>query len=223
MANHRGRAAMNVENLLDSIRGKSIQTMRAVCFEVSRGMTPEQAFALARRLLPDPDIHGAMAAALLAGHVSYLIPQALDFLRHEVAAQGDIRVQDCLARGFDHFCLNRGYEQALLTLEDWARDPNDVVRRAVVEAPRIWTRKDYFKARPKIAIAFVSSMKADSSGMVRFSVGRALAEMGQDFPDLLLAELKTWNLHNPAVKHTYTFASKHLHTDMGTVFQKTQP
>lgn len=194
--------------------------MRAVCYETSRSLAPDQALELARRLFPNPDLHGAMAGALLAGHVSYLVPAALEFLRLDVAKHTDVRVQDCLARGLDHFCLNRGYEQALVTLEEWARDPNDSVRRAVVEAPRVWTRRDYFKTRPKTAVAFVSSMKADNSGTVRFSVGRALAEMGEDFPDILLAELKTWNLHFQPVKHTYTFASKNLHTDMGPVFTK---
>jgi DNA alkylation repair enzyme len=194
--------------------------MRAICFETSRTLTPDQSFELAPGLLPNPDLHGAMAAALLAGHVSYLRPAALEFLRRDVAKIGDVRVQDCLARGFDHFCLNRGYELALVTMEEWAKDPNEVVRRAVVEAPRVWTRKEYFKAHPKVALAFVSSMKADNSGTVRFSVGRALAEMGEDFPDLLTAELKTWNLHFTPVKHTYMFASKNQQTDTKSVFQK---
>jgi 3-methyladenine DNA glycosylase AlkC len=213
--------AITIDSVLEAVRGKSIRSMRSICFETSRTLLPAQAFELATRLFPHPDVHGAMAAALLAGHVSYLIPEALEFLRHTVAKHPDVRVQDCLARGFDHYCLNKGYERALVTMEDWAQDSNENVRRAVVEAPRPWTQKEYFKANPKIAIAFVASMKADPSGTVRFSVGRALSEMGVDFPDLLMAELKTWNLHHPPVKHTYMFASKHLHTDMGTVFQKT--
>ena len=212
--------AITVESVLEAVRGKSIRTMRAICFETSRTLLPAQAFALAFRLFPDPDVHGAMAAALIAGHVSYLVPEALAFLRTQVAGHNDVRVQDCLARGFDHYCLNKGYERALVTMEDWAKDPNENVRRAVVEAPRPWTKKEYFQANPKVALAFVASMKADPSGTVRFSVGRALSEMGEDFPDLLLAELKSWNLHHPPVKHTYMFAAKNLHTDMGTVFQK---
>jgi len=194
--------------------------MRSICFETSRSLAPDQAFELAKRLYANADVHGAMASALISGHVSYLLPQALDFLRQEVARHQDVRVQDCLARGFDHYCLNRGYERALVTMEDWAKDSNDSVRRAVIEAPRVWTQKDYFKANAKVAFAFVASMKADASGTVRFSVGRALSEMGEDFPELLMAELKTWNLHYPPVKHTYMFASKNLHTEMGGVFQK---
>jgi 3-methyladenine DNA glycosylase AlkC len=213
--------AITVDSILEAVRGKSVRSMRSICFETSRTLMPAQAFELAQRLFPNEDVHGAMASALIAGHVSYLVPEALEFLRNQVAKHNDVRVQDCLARGFDHFCLNRGYERALITMEEWAKDANENVRRAVVEAPRPWTKKEYFAANPKVAVVFVASMKADPSGTVRFSVGRALQEMGEDFPDLLMAELKTWNLHHPAVKHTYMFASKNLHTDMGTVFQKT--
>jgi 3-methyladenine DNA glycosylase AlkC len=210
--------AISVDQVLEAVRGKSVRSMRAICFETSRTLQPAQAFELAQRLMPNADPHGAMAATLLAGHVSYLLPEALQFLRTQSAASPDIRVQDCLARGFDHYCLNRGYERALSTMEEWAKDPNENVRRAVVEAPRPWTKKEYFAANPKVAFMFVGSMKADASGTVRFSVGRALSEMGDDFPDLLLAELKTWNLHHPPVKHTYMFASKNVHAQEGSIF-----
>ena len=194
--------SISVDQILEAVRGKSVRSMRAIIFETSRTLPPAAAFELAQRLFPNPDVHGAMAATLLAGHISYLMPEALQFLRTKSASSPDIRVQDCLARGFDHFCLNRGYERALGVMEEWAKDPNENVRRAVIEGPRAWTKKDYFAANPKVAFMFVSSMKADPSGTVRFSVGRALSEMGDDFPDLLLAELKTWNLHHPPVKHT---------------------
>ena len=208
--------AISVDQVLESVRGKSVRSMRAICFETSRSLQPATAVELAQRLFPNPDVHGAMAATLIAGHVSYLLPEALNFLRNQSAKHADIRVQECLARGFDHYCLNKGYERALTMMEDWAKDPNENVRRAVIEAPRPWTKKEYFAANPKIALLFVGSMKADPSGTVRFSVGRALSEMGDDFPDLLLAELKTWNLHFPPVKHTYMFASKNVHSQLGS-------
>ncbi|MFI5355673.1 MAG: hypothetical protein ACHQX0_08690, partial [Desulfobaccales bacterium] len=112
--------AITVESVLEAVRGKSIRSMRSICFETSRTLVPTQSYELATRLFPNEDVHGAMAAALIAGHVSYLVPDALVFLRTKVAEHGDVRVQDCLARGFDHFCLNRGYERALVTMEEWA-------------------------------------------------------------------------------------------------------
>ena len=210
--------AISVDSILEAVKGKSVRSMRAICFETSRSLQPAAAFELAQRLMPNPDAHGAMAATLIAGHVSYLIPDALNMLRTQSAANPDIRVQECLARGFDHYCLNRGYERALSTMEEWAKDSNENVRRAVIEAPRPWTKKEYFAANPKVAFMFVSSMKSDPSGTVRYSVGRALSEMGEDFPDMLLAELKTWNLHHPPVKHTYMFASKNVHAQESSIY-----
>jgi 3-methyladenine DNA glycosylase AlkC len=198
--------------------------MRAICFELSRTLQPASALELAQRLMPNPDVHGAMAATLIAGHVSYLLPEALNLLRTQSATHSDIRVQECLARGFDHYCLNRGYERALPIMEEWAKDANENVRRTVVEAPRPWTKKEYFAANPKVAFNFVGSMKDDASGTVRFSVGRALSEMGEDFPDLLLAELKTWNLNSPHVKNTYMFASKNVQSPLGaSIFSAINP
>jgi 3-methyladenine DNA glycosylase AlkC len=189
--------------------------MRAICFELSRSLQPASALELAQRLMPNPDVHGAMAATLIAGHVSYLLPEALQLLRTQSASNADIRVQECLARGFDHYCLNKGYERALPVMEEWAKDANENVRRAVVEAPRPWAKKEYFAANPKVAFSFLASMNADASGAVRFSVGRALSEMGEEFPELLLAELKTWNLQNTSVKNTYMFASKNVQSPQG--------
>jgi 3-methyladenine DNA glycosylase AlkC len=206
------------EQLIEQVRGKSLRSMRHLCFETSRDLKPEDAFALAKQLLFNPDIHGAMAATLLAGHVSYILPEALAFLREKCSLNTDVRVQDCLARGFDHFCLNRGYDRAMPVMQDWGKDANEIVRRAAVEAPRPWSRKDYFAARPELAIEFLTKFKNDSSGNVRFSAGRALAEVAEDFPDLVMKELKSWNLHHPPVKHTYMFAAKNLHAKMGVLY-----
>ncbi len=210
--------AITPELLLELIKGKGIRSMRHLCFETSRDLTPEDSMALAKSLIGNADVHGAMAATLLAGHISYVIPEALEFLKLQCALQDDIRVQDCLARAFDHFCLNRSYERAMPVMEEWARDENEIVRRAVVEAPRPWNKKEYFMAKPAEAIRFLSDRKNDASGQVRFSAGRALAEVSEDFPDMVLVELKTWNLNHPPVKHTYSFAAKHLHSKMGNLY-----
>lgn len=183
-------------------------------------MEPVQAFALAQSLYPNPDPFGAMAATLLAGHVSYLLPQALLFLKEKSAIHEDSRVQDCLARALDHYLLNRGYDRAAAVMQAWARDPNENCRKAVVEAPRAWGQKEYFKAHPDIAFAFLGAMKADTRPAVRFSVGRALAELGVDFPAQLVAELKTWPMSQAEIKNTYMFASKNVHTQMGTLYTK---
>lgn len=203
------------ESVMEALRGKGLLSMRQICFEISRDLAPEQTFSLARILFQYPDVYGAMAATLMAGHVSYIIPEALEFLRTEVPTHSNIRVQDCLAKALDHFCLNRGFERAMPVLEAWSQDFQEFVRRAAIEAPRPWTRKDYFKSRPQEAISFVSSLKGDPSHYVRFSVGHALSEMSTDFPELVAKELETWNTYYTPVRNTYLFASRHLHHAAG--------
>lgn len=210
--------AISPDQLIEQVRGKSLRSMRHICFECSRDLQPEDAFQLAKQLLPNSDIHGALAATLIAGHLSYVLPEALAFLRENCALNSDVRMQDCMARAFDHFCLNLGYERAMPVMLDWGKDPNEIVRRSAIEAPRPWTRKEYFKPRPEIAIDFLSKFNNDASTNVRFSAGRALAEVSEDFPDLVLKELRSWNLNHPPVKHTYMFAAKNLHAKMGVLF-----
>src|SRR5882762_5016629 len=111
--------AISADQLLEEVRGKSLRSMRHICFETSRDLKPEDAFHLAQSLLFNPDVHGAMAATLLAGHVSYIFPEALAFLREKCSMNMDVRVQDCLARAFDHYCLNRNYERAMPVMQEW--------------------------------------------------------------------------------------------------------
>jgi 3-methyladenine DNA glycosylase AlkC len=210
--------ALTPEEIIAQVHGKSIRTMRHVCFEISRKLTPEETFKLVNLLYINSDTNGAMAATLLAGHISYILPEALSFLRDKSATHPDIRVQDCLSRAFDHYCLNRGFERAMPVMQEWARDPNEFVRRAVIEANRPWSRKEYFQRYPDKAVAFISQLKADPSGTVRFSVGRALSEVGKDFPEKVVKELGNWNINNPSIKHTYMFAAKDLQNEMGSLF-----
>jgi len=206
------------DGVLAEIQGKGIHSIRHIIFDLSRQLAPEQALALARVLYQKPDVHGAMAAALLAGHVSYVLPEALRFLRETVALHPHLKVQDCLAKGLDHWLLNVGFERGMKELKEWGRDPHEFARRAAVEAPRPWTRRDYFKTRPKEAIAFVAGFKADPSPYVRFSVGAAIGEMSKDQPELVRAELESWNTKDPIIGNTYVFAARHLHSKMGGVF-----
>jgi len=205
-------------SVLADIKGKGLHGMRRVVFDLSRQIVPEQGLALARVLFSNPDVHGAMAAALMAGQISFVLPEALRFMRETVTTHPHLKVQDCLAKAMDHYCLNVGYERALPVMQEWAKDPREFVRRAVVEAPRPWTRKEYWKARPEEALAFVAALKNDASPYVRFSVGVAVAEISQDFPDLVKAELEKWNTKDAFTGNTYVFASRQLHSHMGRVY-----
>src|ERR1041384_66774 len=100
------------ESLLQASHGKGLFSLRHLAFEASRELTPEQSLDLARALFASPDPHGPTLATLLAGHVSYILPAALSFLRSNPPTHPNMVVQDALAKALDHYCLNRGYERA---------------------------------------------------------------------------------------------------------------
>ncbi len=148
-----------------------------------------------------------MYAAFLLGHLSQ-DPNVLSFLRDEVSGDTNWRVQEVLAKAFDDFCAVRGYEEALPVIDEWLGDPRPGVRRAVTEGLRIWTSRPYFRDRPGSAIARLSRLRSDANEYVRKSVGNALRDISKKHPELVAAELETWNLETKEVSQVYRLASK---------------
>jgi 3-methyladenine DNA glycosylase AlkC len=91
----------------------------------------------------------------------------------------DWRVQEILAKAFDNYCSDIGYEKALPIMRDWIKDPNPNVRRAVTEGFRVWTSRPYFRDHPDIAVQLLSQLKDDDSEYVRRSVGNALRDISR--------------------------------------------
>lgn len=148
-----------------------------------------------------------MYAAFLLGHLAQ-DPDVLSFLRDEVSGDSNWRVQEVLAKAFDDFCAVRGYEEALPIIDEWLGDPRPGVRRAVTEGLRIWTSRPYFREHPGRAIARLSRLRSDTSEYVRKSVGNALRDISKKYPDLVEAELETWDLETKEVSQVYHRASK---------------
>ena len=73
------------------------------------------------------------------------------------------------------------------------------VRRAVSEGLRVWTSRPYFKDNPQIAIQLLSSHREDKSEYVRKSVGNALRDISKKNPELISAELNSWNLSSKEI------------------------
>ena len=113
----------------------------------------------------------------------------LTFMRDEVSKDDNWRVQEVLAKAFDEFCKNTGYEKALLIIDDWLENDNPNTRRAVTEGLRIWTSRPYFKDNPNEAIRRIVALKEDPSEYVRKSVGNALRDISKKFPELIKDEL----------------------------------
>ena len=148
-----------------------------------------------------------MYAAFLLGHLSQ-DPNVLSFLRDEVSGDTNWRVQEVLAKAFDDFCAVRGYEEALPVIDEWLGDPRPGVRRAVTEGLRIWTSRPYFRDHPRDAVSRLSRLRGDSSEYVRKSVGNALRDISKKHPELVAAELETWDRSSSEVTQVYRLASK---------------
>ena len=150
-----------------------------------------------------------MYAVFLFGHLSDR-EEILTFMRDEVSKDENWRVQEVLAKAFDEFCKKVGYEQALLTIDEWLKNGNANAKRAVTEGLRIWTNRPYFKDNPDEAIRRLASLKGDESEYLRKSVGNALKDISKKFSNLVKTELDSWNLGNKEVLQTYKFASKFI-------------
>ncbi|WP_314990098.1 DNA alkylation repair protein [uncultured Gemella sp.] len=132
----------------------------------------------------------------------------LTFMRDEVSKDKNWRVQEVLAKSFDKYCKNIGYENSIPVVDEWLSSDNPNTRRAVTEGLRIWTSRPYFKENPQEAIKRLGALKEDDSEYVGKSVGNALRDISRKFPELIKEELKTWNLETKEIKQVYKLASR---------------
>lgn len=132
----------------------------------------------------------------------------LTFMRDEVSKDENWRVQEVLAKSFDEYCKNKGYENSIPVIDEWLNSNNPNTRRAVTEGLRIWTNRPYFKENPQEAIKRLGALKEDASEYVRKSVGNALRDISRKFPELIKEELNTWKLENKGIKQVYKLASR---------------
>ena len=150
-----------------------------------------------------------MYAVFLFGHLSDR-KEILAFMRDEVSKDENWRVQEVLAKAFDEFCKKVGYEQALFIIDEWLKNGNANAKRAVTEGLRIWTSRPYFKDSPDEAIRRLASLKENESEYLRKSVGNALKDISKKFPNLVKAELDSWDLGSKETMQTYKFASRFI-------------
>lgn len=167
---------------------------------------PEQARRVAFLAYRSEAYQVRMYAVFLLGHLSQE-SDVLSFLRDDVSADSNWRVQEVLAKAFDDFCAVRGYEVALPVIDEWLSDPRPNVRRAVTEGLRIWTSRPYFRDHPGDAVSRLSRLRSDSSEYVRKSVGNALRDISKKHLELVAAELETWSLETKEVAQVYRLAS----------------
>ncbi|EFW37421.1 phosphomethylpyrimidine kinase [Treponema phagedenis] len=154
-----------------------------------------------------------MYAVFLFGYLAADDKSILKFLKEKVSRDDNWRVQEILAKAFDEYCKNIGYENSLATIDNWLQSDNPNTRRAVTEDLRIWTSRDYFKTNPDEAIKRLAVLKNDSSEYVRKSIGNALRDISKKFPDLIKAELVTWKLDSKEIRQVHKLANKFIGRD----------
>ena len=151
-----------------------------------------------------------MYGVFLFGYLS-ADEKILIFMRDEVSKDDNWRVQEVLAKAFDEFCKKNGYENSLSIIDEWLESDSPNTRRAVTEGLRIWTSRPYFKENPNEAIRRIASLKEDMSDYVRKSVGNALRDISKKFPELIEAELNSWELASKEINQVYKLASKFIY------------
>ena len=150
-----------------------------------------------------------MFSVFLFGYLSS-DEEILRFMRDEVSKDDNWRVQEVLAKAFDEFCKQTGYEKSLPIIDTWLINNNPNTRRAVTEGLRIWTSRPYFKDNPNEAIRRITALKDDSSEYVRKSVGNSLRDISKKFPELIKIELDGWDINSKEIQKVYKLASKFI-------------
>lgn len=164
--------------------------------------------ATAVKLIAGESYQERMLGAWLLGLLSPQNNKALTQLKTKVVNDENWRVQEMLAKAFDHYCSSIGYEKALPEIRRWLNDPQPNLNRAVVEGLRIWTSRPYFKEHPDVAVKMISGLKLKESEYLRKSVGNALRDILKKHPALVEEEVSAWDLEQPRIAFVYRLVVK---------------
>jgi 3-methyladenine DNA glycosylase AlkD len=183
---------------------------QAIAAAIVAERSPDDAFALALELFESESVPVRSVAVLICEGLVGQKPEVFAFLRDRVSADPAWQIQEMLGRAIDAYCAAVGYEQSLPVIEEWLASPVRNLRRAVTEGLRIWTSRPYFEQHPEVAIRLLSEKRADPELYVRKSTGNALRDISKRHPDLVRAELATWDRSDKAVAQTYKLAAKFI-------------
>lgn len=175
----------------------------------------EESLRIAKQLFTSEIYQARALATFIFGRLAVNSKQTIEFLKQHVSRDSDWRVQEILAKAFDRYCADVGYEDALPVIKEWLADSNPNMRRAVTEGLRIWTGRSYFRDHPEVAIQLLSKLRDDESEYVRKSVGNALRDISKKHEELVRNELLTWGITNKQIKQTHKLASRFLQKASG--------
>jgi len=178
--------------------------------EVVAAHAAGESLRLARQLFASEKYQVRSLATFILGRLAARSKEVITFLKKRVSRDKDWRVQEILAKAFDRYCADIGYEDALPVIREWLADSHPNVRRAVTEGLRIWTGRRYFHDHPEVAIQMLSRLRGDKSEYVRKSAGNALRDISKKHKELVRIELRRWDIADKDVAQTYKLATKFL-------------
>jgi len=120
--------------------------------EVVAEHTSQECLHIAKQLFASEICQARSLATFIFGRLAANSPESLAFLKQHISLDCDWRVQEILAKAFDRYCADVGYEFALPIIKEWLENSSPNVRRAVTEGLRIWTGCPYFREHPEVAI-----------------------------------------------------------------------
>lgn len=113
--------------------------------KVLKSLAAKNCLAIAKHLYDSEVYQARMFAVLVSGRLATTDPEAYKLLETKAVHDPDWRVQEMLARAFDQYCKDRGYDTSLPIITQWLHAPEANQRRAASEGLRIWTSRPYFK------------------------------------------------------------------------------
>ena len=170
----------------------------------------DKCFEIALELYKKEAYQARMLATVLLGNLANENQKAYYFLKEQVSLDKNWRVQEMLATAFDLICKEKSYENSISLINEWCESENPNLIRAVTEGLRVWTNRPFFNQNPLLAIELISKHKSHHSEYVRKSVGNAIKDISRKHKELIISELKSWDLSNPLIQLTYKYVTKHL-------------
>lgn len=161
--------------------------------------------AIACDLLHSDTYQVRCCAIFVLGIIAHQDHSVLAVLKESARLDSSWQVQEIIAKAFDQYCKDNGYEQSIPEIASWLDDTHPNVSRAVTEGLRIWTSRPYVKDHPEKAVQFISGHKAIESEYLRKSVGNSLRDIRKKHRSLVDREISTWSLENKRIAFTYQY------------------
>lgn len=176
--------------------------------KIADSKTLPESKATAEEMLQSEYYQVRCCAIFILGFISSKDTSVLHLLKKSARTDTSWQVQEIIAKAFDQYCKDTGYENSLPEIKTWLGDEHPNVCRAVTEGLRIWTGRPYFKTHPEVAIQLISQHRASNSEYLRKSVGNSLRDISKKHGELVRIETSKWDIRDPKVAFTYDYVLK---------------